>query len=357
MAGTIDDMKPVRDRVTAPPTFQPSHPLITRWRPATFDDVDSVLPLMQAIDSADHPNYVLTREELEEEFGYSFVDLATDSLIGFTADGVPVALGLVVMPPLQETLVRCFLYGGVHPNHRGRGIGRELLVWQRTRAEQRFAASDKRLPAWTMASADARAPQSERLLRHAGFEAVRYFAGLERDLADPIELVDPSENVRIVPFTDALSGKALIARTDSFRDHWGSQPMSDEQWQAWLDGTFRADISFLAVVDGNADEGGEREGSAGEEVVGFVLCQVNEDDWETQGFSGAYIGMVGTTRAHRGRRIAPALLSRTLAACAAQGWQRVTLDVDSASPTGALGLYTRMGFVQTNSETSLVRVY
>ncbi len=348
MADTIDDMKPLRERLTAPPTYRPQHPLIAYWRPATRDDVDSVWRLMQAIDLADHPNYLMSREEVEEEFGYSFVDLVADSILGLTADGGVVAIGLVVMPPLQETLVRCFLYGGVHPDFRGRGIGRELLAWQRTRSEQRFAASDKPLPAWVMASADARAPQSERLLRHAGFEVVRYFVGLERDLADPIEPVDPSETVRIVPFTAALSAKTLVARTDSFRDHWGSQPLSEEQWQGWLDGTFRADLSFLAVVDGTAD---------GEEVVGFVLCQVNEDDWEAQGFSGAYIGMVGTTRAHRGRRIAPALLSRTLAACAAQGLQRVTLDVDSENPTGALGLYTRMGFVRTTSETSLVRAY
>ncbi len=342
MAGTIDEMKPVRDRMQAPATYRPSHPLIAHWRPAVIDDVDSVWRLLQAVDSADHPNYLATREEVEEEFGYSFVDLTVDSILGLTADGVPVAVGYVVMPPLQETLVRSFLNGGVHPDFRGRGIGRELLAWQLARAEQQLAASEKALPAWILTYADARAPQSERLFRHAGFE---------RDLADPIGLVDAAEPVRIVPFTDKLSVKTLAARTDSFRDHWASQPMSDEQWQAWLGGTFRPDISFLAVADGGDDD------PDGEEVVGFVLCQVNEDDWATQGFTGAYIGMVGTTRAHRGKRIAPALLSRTLAACAARGWQKVTLDVDAENPSGALGLYTRMGFVQTDSETCLIRVY
>ena len=347
MAASIDDMKPVRDRMTAPPTYQPSHPLISLWRPATHDDVDSVWRLLQAADSVDHPNYLTTREEVEEEFGYSFVDLSVDSILGFTADGILAAVGAVVMPPLQETIVRSFLFGGVHPEFRGRGIGRELLAWERTRAEQQLAASDKALPAWILTYADARAPQSERLFRHAGFEPARYFVALERDLADPVGLVEPAEAVRIVPYTGALADRTLVARTDSFRDHWGSQPMSEEQWQAWLDGTFRADVSFLAVADTED----------GEEVAGFVLCQVNEDDWASQGFSGAYIGMVGTTRAHRGKRIAPALLARTLEACAAQGWQKVTLDVDAENPSGALGLYTRMGFVQTNSETCLIREY
>ena len=192
-----------------------------------------------------------------------------------------------------------------------------------------------------------RAPQHRHLLLRDGFQVARYFVELGRDFAEPIPRVEPAEGIRIVPFTAERAAAALVARTDSFRDHWGSQPMSDEQWTGWLHGSFRADISFLAVADG----------PDGEEVAGFVLCQVVEDDWEAQGFTGAYIGMVGTTRAHRGQRIAPALLGRALEACAAQGWQRVTLDVDAENPTGALGLYTRMGFRETNSETALIREY
>jgi ribosomal protein S18 acetylase RimI-like enzyme len=347
MSEITETVRPVRERLTAPPTYQPSHPLIAEWRPLTLADVDLVWEALQAMDAADHPNYLSTREEVEEDFGYSFVDLAEDSLLGLTADGRAAAVGLVVMPPLQETLVRSFLYGGVPPEFRGRGIGRELLSWQRTRAEQQLAGSDKQLPAWIMAYADARSPQTEHLLLRGGLHVARYFVALERDLSEPIPRVEPADGIRIVPFTAERAAAAHVARTDSFRDHWASQPMSDEQWKAWLDGSFRADISFLAVADG----------PEGEEVAGFVLCQVVEDDWETQGFTGAYIGMVGTTRSHRGQRIAPALLGRALAACAAQGWQKVTLDVDAESPTGALGLYTRMGFVETTSEAALIREY
>lgn len=350
MAESTQSLPPVNERMTAPELHRPSHPLIAEWRPIAPDDLDAVLELLQAMDAVDHPNYLTTREELEDEFAFTFVQLETDSLLGLTADGRAVAAALIVVPPLQETLVRAYLEGGVHPDVRGRGIGRELLAWQRTRAEQLLATSTKRLPAWILAYADARAPQTEHLLQRGGFEIARYFSGLERDLSAPIDAVDPAEGIRIVPFTEERSAAAHAARTDSFRDHWGSQPMSEEQWHSWLGGTFDAGVSFLAVAD-------DPEAPGGEQVVGFALCQVNEDDWASQGFTGAYLGMVGTTRAYRGRRIAPALLSRVLTACAARGWERVTLDVDSESPTGALGLYTRMGFVPTNSETALTRVY
>jgi ribosomal protein S18 acetylase RimI-like enzyme len=347
MAETTDDLKPVRERMRAPGTYQPQHPLIAEWRPLTADDLEVAFDLRQAIDGADHPNWLTTREEVEEDLGYSFVDLEKDSLIAFTADGRAVAASIVVMPPLQETLVRSFLNGGVHPEFRGRGVGRELLAWEQSRAQQQLAGSDKALPAWMLAYADERAPQNVHLLKRAGFAVARYFVALERELSEPVPSVEPTEGFRIVPYTPERSAATLAARTDSFRDHWASQPLSEEQWTSWLGGSFRPDISFLAVADGED----------GEEVVGFVLCQVTEEDWETQGFTGAYIGMVGTTRAWRGKRIAPALLGRALQACADLGWEKVTLDVDAENPSGAFGLYTRMGFTQTNSEACLIREF
>jgi ribosomal protein S18 acetylase RimI-like enzyme/N-acetylglutamate synthase-like GNAT family acetyltransferase len=336
-------LTPLRERVSAPPTYRPSHPLISEWRPATLDDVDAVLEVLQAMDAADHPNYLATREEVAEELGFSFVDLERDSLLGFGVDGRLLAAGVVLEPPRQETLVREFLNGGVHPELWGNGIGTELLEWQLARGRQKLAESDKRLPGWLVGYADRRAPRRERLLRRAGLDPARYFLGLERDLSEGVPEVHPLEDVRIVPYTPELSAPTHAARDEAFLDHWGSQPLSDEQWEGFLGGTFRPEVSFVAL--------------AGDEVAGFVLSQVNEDDWASQGFTGAYIAMVGTTRAHRRKRIAPSLLAATLTACAERGWERATLDVDSESPTGALGLYTGMGFVEKTRETGLVLAY
>lgn len=342
-----ENLPPLNERVTAPPTYTPRHPSIARWRPATPEDVDAVWEVVRAADALEHPNYLTTREEVAEELGYSFVDLEHDSLLAETADGRVVAVGVVVEPPRKETLVREFLNGGVHPEYAGSGIGRELLAWQLARGEQKLAASTERLPGWLVGYADERAPRRESLLRAGGLEPVRYFLGLERDLAAPVPTVVPLDGVRIVPFAPELSEAAHRARDEAFGDHWGSQPMSDEQWETFLGGTFRADLSFVALAPD----------TDGDEVVGVVMSQVNEDDWTSQGFTGAYVAMLGTTRAHRGRRIAPALLAATLSACAERGWERVTLDVDAENPTGALGLYTRLGFVSATRETGLVRAY
>jgi len=51
------------------------------------------------------------------------------------------------------------------------------------------------------------------------------------------------------------------------------------------------------------------------------------------------------------------MLAATLRACAGHGWDRATLDVDAENPSGALGLYTGMGFTRTTSEMALIREF
>ena len=340
---TDDTLPPLRERVSAPLTYFPQHPEIALWRPATADDVDAVHEVYQAIDSTDHPNYLTNREQVQEELGYSFIDLEADSLLAVTAGGRVVAAGVVMEPPRQESLVREFMNGGVHPEFRGRGIGRELLAWQRARGEQKLAASDKRLPGWLVGYADVRAPGRRRLLEAGGFTVVRYFQTMERDLADLIPDVSPAGEVRIEPYRPELSTAVHAARDDAFRDHWGSQPLSDEQFHGLTSGTFAADLSFVAIVEG--------------EVAGVLLTDVDEEDWPGQGFSSSYVSTVAVTRPYRGRRIAPTLLRAVLEASAARGLDRVVLDVDAENPTGALGLYTGMGFVTSQQEVGLVRAY
>ncbi|MGO4534600.1 GNAT family N-acetyltransferase [Leifsonia sp. 2MCAF36] len=344
MTSTVDaSLPPLRDRVSAPPTYRPQHAEVAEWRPARADDVDAVHTVLRAMDGADHPNYLTTREEVEEELGYSFVDLQADTLLAVAPDGRVVAAGIVLEPPRQETLVREFMNGGVHPDARGRGIGRELLAWQRTRGEQKLAASDKRLPGWLVGYADRRAEDRRRLLQAGGFEAVRYFQTMERDLAVPIPDVSPTGEVRIEPYRPELADVVHAVRDDAFRDHWGSQPLSDEQFTALTTGTFVAALSFVALVD--------------DDVAGVLLTDVSEEDWPGQGFSSSYVSTVAVTRQYRGRRIAPTLLRAVLEASAARGLDKVVLDVDTDNPTGALGLYTGMGFVTTQSETGMVRAY
>lgn len=339
----VDTVRPLHDRVTAPASPPiPAHPDVALWRPATGADIDGIWRLDRAMGQVDHPNYLATRDEIAEDFGFSHFHPELDSLVGLDVSGRIVANGMAMFPPGQETLVRSVLFGGVHPELRGRGIGRKLLAWQLGRARQQLASSPKTLPGWVIAFTDERAPQNARLYERGGLGLARHFLSLERVLADPIREFPQAAGIRIVAYTPELSAAVHAARDEVFLDHWSSQPMSEEAWEAFVGaGVFRPDLSFVAL---GAGPGGT------EEVAGFIFSTVNEDDWERQGFPGSYIGLVGVQRAWRGRHIAQALLSRQLAASRAVGHERATLDVDSASATGALGLYTGMGFTPTNRE-------
>lgn len=332
-----EELRPLNERVTAPTELVlPAHPDVAEWRPASDADIDGIWQLRQGMGRLDHPNYLTTREAIAADFGYSHFHPELDSLVGIDADGRIVANGVVLLPPRQETLVRSIAIGGVHPELRGRGIGRQLLAWQLGRAKQQLSASPKTLPAWVLLYADERAPQNARLFERGGLTLSRYFLSLERDLAEPVRSVEPATGIRIASFTPEVSAAVHVARDDAFMDHWASQPMSDENWAAFVGSRwFRPDLSFVAF-------GADADGT--EQVVGFVLTTANEQVWATQGFTGSYIDLVGVISGWRGKHIARALLAAQLNASRALGYERATLAVDSASPTGALGLYTGMGF-------------
>jgi len=335
---------PLSERISAPATVHPSvHGLA--WTPATLDDIDELTELQRAIDAADHPNYAQTREEMEEDLSHSYLDLAVDSLVARDEHGVAVAYGLVELSPGQETIVRSFLFGGVHPEHRGRGIGRELLAWQQSRALQQLAGSPKTLPGWICGNADERAPATARLLERSGFTATRWFISQTRDLAQEIPDVDLPREITLAPYSVELSDAIHAAKNAAFQDHWSSQPTTDEQWNSMVGlDTFRADHSSVALApDGS--------------VAGFLITFVVEDDWKLQGFSSAYISLLGVVREWRRRSIAPALLAHAMRSYRDAGYEMAELDVDSDNPSGALGLYTGMGFVEQHRSVSYVRVY
>ena len=343
----VQDQRPLTERVSAPAELRlPLHPDVAKWRPAIDSDIDGIWQLDRAIGRADHPNSLATREEVSDAFGFSHFHPELDSLVGLDAHGRIVAYGWVVFPPGHVTLVRSFLPGGVHPQLRGRGIGRALLDWQLGRAKQQLASSTKALPGWIQAFTDERAPQNARLYERGGLKLARYFLSLERVLTEPIRSFDLASGIRIAQYTPDRSAAVHVARDDAFMDHWSSQPTSDEGWASFVGSTvFRPELSFVAF--GTNPDGTDR-------VVGFIMSTVNEDDWKSQGFTGSYIDLVGVLGGWRGKHIAQALLAAQLEAGRALGHERAALDVDSDSPTGALALYTGMGFHPTNRELAFV---
>lgn len=121
----------------------------------------------------------------------------------------------------------------------------------------------------------------------------------------------------------------------SFEDHFNSYRESFPEFVQRLreDPGHRWDHWWLAFVPGE-----DGEPLAAGALVGTVL-QENAD-----GHEGSYIEYIGVHSHARGRGVAKALLHAVIADAAQRGRDRVGLEVDADSPTGADGLYASMGW-------------
>jgi mycothiol synthase len=86
----------------------------------------------------------------------------------------------------------------------------------------------------------------------------------------------------------------------------------------------------------------------GDEVAGYLLTYFFAAETAATGVREAYVGQLGVRSDWRRRGIGRLLLATALASYRAAGYGRAALTVDTQHPTGALGLYTRAGFVATD---------
>jgi ribosomal protein S18 acetylase RimI-like enzyme len=123
---------------------------------------------------------------------------------------------------------------------------------------------------------------------------------------------------------------------ESFEDHFNSYRESFAEFAQRLreDPGHRWDHWWLATAD-PLDGGAPF-------VGGALVSSVSPPD--DDGLLGSYVDYIGVHRAARGRGVAKALLHTVLADAASRGRNRVGLEVDADSPTGADGLYRSMGW-------------
>lgn len=336
--GAPISLLPLARRVAAPAVVPlPPADLGLRWRPLEVADADALERLVQLVEEADGQPFRTSAEELAEEMSAQWRDLARDTLVGEDDDGQMRAWAQVDSAPGDSRVVRAFVSGGVHPLWRGRGVGRALVAWLEGRARQVLAASGKELPARIAAYLEDTAPGSARLYRAAGFTPIRYYTEMRRSVQGELPQVPQVAGVRVVPWSQELDDAVRQAHNDAFADHWGSEPRTPEQWQQHR-AMFAPAWSFVAF----ADDG---------EVVGYALSGRYEQDWPVAGYSSGYTELLGVRRAWRGRGVAVALLATVMRAYAADGVEYAELGVDTANPSGAHGLYARLGYEVVHSST------
>jgi mycothiol synthase len=324
----------------------PSPDLGLARRPISIGDIDLWHVLISDIEAHDQPIERHDRDDLVEELTDGpLKDPTRDSLIGVDGDGVARAFGQLTPLP-GTTMRRVFLWGGVHPRWRGRGVGRELLRWQTERAQESVTeqgAESNAMPWHILVTHEDKHPELGRLYEAAGYSEIRWFHDMVRPLggqAPPVPDVAVPSGLELIPWTEDLDEAVRLAHNEAFADHWGSQPRDEQFWKTSLTQhrTFRRDWSFV-LLDPTGSSVDDRS-----EVAGYLASHAYPQDWQALGYSQGYVSLVGVRPAWRRRGLAPAVLAAALRAYEADGIESAGLNVDAGNSSGALGLYERLGF-------------
>ena len=316
----------------------PETPSLT-WRPATPGDAAAIVQLQDACFEVDQ-TYREVESEIIERFEDVDVDPERDSLLGVRDDGSVVASVWSYVPTTAATLWRAFADIHVLPDLRA-DLDGFTVDWWEARSRQRLAERPDDLPKVLWFGVYAHRTEQIAVLEGKGYEIRRYYDELIRDLSQPIEAGAVPKGIELVPADDARPGDELYVHNESFRDHWGSQPFTEERWRQFHNEFYLPEASFVAY-----DEG---------EPVGHVFSTKYPHDFADRGFTHSWVESLGVVPSHRRRGIASALLAAALQSFIDDGMEYAVLDVDSENPTGAYGLYERLGFVLDRRSLALMK--
>lgn len=310
--------------------------MTARWSRLADADTPAWAELTEVLARYDGTDEVYGADDLLEELREHGFDPAQDSWAVHDGDAL-VAYGQVraSTAPTAEGWARVTLDGGVHPGHRRRGTGTELLGRMETRARALAAERHPGLPVQLRAAGGPEGSDTSALLTRHGYRPARWFVDMRLDLrTQPPPLVDDRTEV----FTPDLAEATRLAHNDAFATHWGSTAQSPEQWRDVVAArsTRAADSCVLRDADGT--------------VLAYALTA----EWVDREL---YVSLVGTRPAARGRGLARAVLESVVGSAARSGrYDTVELGVDSANPGGAQQLYTSVGFAPVRTTAVFAKV-
>jgi mycothiol synthase len=207
--------------------------------------------------------------------------------------------------------------GFVHPSFFGRGLGTAILETLEARARE---LDTPKLGSGILGGDE----RAVRLLEAHGYRELRHFYRMTIDMDEPPPAPEWPDGLepRSLELEHALAFHA--ADDEAFEDEWEHIPEPFEEFTQRRLESPRFDPSlWTAVWDSD-------------QIAATLIA-----DWKH--FGAGWIAGLGVRRPWRRRGVAHALLLRAFGQFYDRGERRVSLAVDSESPTGATRLYERVG--------------
>jgi ribosomal protein S18 acetylase RimI-like enzyme len=231
------------------------------------------------------------------------------------------------------------LYGffvNLRPEWRGKGVGTQmaerLISRAREIAEEHPADAPKFLQSWS----EDRQVWQNGLLEKLGLAPVRFIFEMTRSCSKPVEVLPLPEGIELRPITPDLMRAVFDAETEAFRDHWGFVEPTEKSYQAWLNWPLQAPELWKVAFDGD-------------QVVGMVRNFINHKHNQEANRKRGYTENISVRRPWRRQGIARALLSQSIQMFIEMGMEETFLGVDTENPSGAMALYTDVGYEKTHA--------
>jgi mycothiol synthase len=299
-------------------------------RPAEMKDLEKTVDLFDACSLHMIGKKETTLSDVRSEWLLPEFDLETATRIILTPKGKVV--GYIEVWDIDQTPVRVWVWGRVHPDYEGRGIGTYLMEWAEDRARQAIYKVAGDLQVTMQSGSFSTYEPAHELFRDRGMETIRHFYTMATDLESlPVKPQLPDGlQVRNLKGEEELR-EVIWAIKDAFQDHWGyvEQPF-EEDYHHWLhrirhDEQFDPSLWFLAID--------------GDEIAGLSLCKETSNEDPNMG----WVDVLGVRRPWRKRGLGLALLQHSFREFYFRGKTRAGLGVDASSLTGATRLYEKAG--------------
>ncbi|MFC2052630.1 GNAT family N-acetyltransferase [Chloroflexota bacterium] len=223
----------------------------------------------------------------------------------------------------ELTIGRVILDCWVHPEHRGKGLGKELLISAVRRAKELGAriAHVNILQDSTVAGG---------VLVKLGFECVRRFLELRLDLSKvrQQDINQPALEYRYLQ--PGEEDKLTSTQNRAFADTWGYNLNTVEEITCFVNSSNCSPDDVILAYDGD-------------QVMGYCWTRMNYGGEADAGERKGRIFMLGVDPNYRGRGIGKRVLLAGLAHLKSKGPRFVELTVDSENKT-ACALYRSVGF-------------
>lgn len=291
--------------------------------------------MLAVIEGSKHVDQVERTDSLEDvQRNYSHLtncDPYTDMLFA-EMNGEVIGYQRVWWDKLNDGLTLTYsCVGFLLPEWRRKGIGTAMFQYAEDRMRQIAAAhtgpETKVFSMWANGTAEGWVA----LLESQGYTATRYFFEMTRDINEPLADAPLPAGLQVRPVTEADYRAVYEAHTEAFRDHWGFNEQSFEEFMRWSEEPDFNPNLWKVAWDGDQIAG---------QVLNFVNSAENIEYQRKRGYTEA----ISVRRPWRKRGLARSLVIQSIAMFKEMGMTETALGVDAENPSGALSLYQGLGY-------------